>query len=148
MDVALRVENLKTHFTTRDGVVKAVDDISFEVHPGEVLGLVGESGSGKSMTCRSIMRVIPPAGRIVGGNIFYDGEDILTWPDSRLKSFRGSEVSMILQEPMTALNPVLTVGEQIVETIVEHENLSAHGSAAACHRFAQTRGDSRPRAAH
>ncbi len=124
MDEVLRVENLKTYFTAHDGVVKAVDDVSFSVHPGEVLGLVGESGSGKSMTCRSIMRVVPPAGRIVGGHIYYGGEDILTWPDSRLKAFRGSEVSMILQEPMTALNPVLSVGEQIVETIVEHESIA------------------------
>lgn len=124
MNDILRVVDLKTHFNVQDGVIKAVDGVSFEVRTGEVLGLVGESGSGKSMTCRSIMRVVPPPGRIINGHIFYEGEDILTWPASRLKSFRGSEVSMILQEPMTALNPVLSIGEQIVETIVEHENIS------------------------
>jgi oligopeptide/dipeptide ABC transporter ATP-binding protein len=124
MDEVLRIENLKTYFAVQDGVVKAVDGVSFALRPGEVLGLVGESGSGKSMTCRSIMRVVPPPGRIVDGHIYYEGDDILTWPESRLTSFRGSEISMILQEPMTALNPVLTIGEQIVETILQHENVS------------------------
>jgi oligopeptide/dipeptide ABC transporter ATP-binding protein len=120
----LQVENLKTHFFVQDGIVKAVDGVSFSVASGKILGLVGESGSGKSMTCRSIMRLVPSPGKIVDGHIYYQGEDILTWPESRLMSFRGSEISMILQEPMTALNPVLTIGEQIVETILEHENVS------------------------
>ncbi|MFC2015464.1 ABC transporter ATP-binding protein [Chloroflexota bacterium] len=124
MDFILEVKDLKTYFTMQEGVVKAVDGISFSLDPGEVLGLVGESGSGKSMTCRSIMRVIPAPGEIVEGHIYYRGEDILTWSESRMTQFRGSEVSMILQEPMTALNPVLTIGEQIVETIVQHEDLS------------------------
>ena len=120
----LRVENLQTYFYTQDGVVKAVDGVSFSVAEGEVLGLVGESGSGKSMACRSIMRLTPPASKIVGGHIYYQGEDILQWPESRLTQYRGGEVSMILQEPMTALNPVLSIGEQIVETIVQHEGVS------------------------
>jgi oligopeptide/dipeptide ABC transporter ATP-binding protein len=120
----IEVENLKTYFYVQDGIIKAVDGISFSLARGEVLGLVGESGSGKSMTCRSIMRVIPAPGRIVEGQIRYHGEDILAWPESRMTSFRGREVSMILQEPMTALNPVLTVGEQIVETILQHEQVS------------------------
>ncbi|GAB4404640.1 MAG: ABC transporter ATP-binding protein [Anaerolineales bacterium] len=120
----LRVENLRTYFTVPDGIVKAVNGVSFTVAQGEVLGLVGESGSGKSMTCRSIIRLVPPPGRIVGGHIYYRGEDILEWPDEKLSQFRGREVSLILQEPMTALNPVLTIGEQIVETIREHEDIS------------------------
>src|SRR5207245_7018284 len=91
---------------------------------GEVLGLVGESGSGKSITCRSIMRLLPPAARIEGGEIYYRGENVLTWSERALTAWRGGEVSMILQEPMTALNPVLTIGEQIVETIVQHEGVS------------------------
>ena len=126
----LEVENLKTYFYVQDGIIKAVDGISFSLARGEVLGLVGESGSGKSMTCRSIMRVIPSPGRIVDGQIYYDGEDIMAWPESQMTSFRGSEISMILQEPMTALNPVLTVGEQIVETILQHEYIS-RGEAQA-----------------
>lgn len=120
----LRVEDLQTFFTVPEGVIKAVNGVSFTVAHGEVLGLVGESGSGKSMTCRSIMRLVPPPGRIVGGHIYYRGEDILAWPEERLSQFRGREISLILQEPMTALNPVLTIGEQIVETIREHENIS------------------------
>jgi oligopeptide transport system ATP-binding protein len=124
MSVILEVKNLKTYFKLPEGVVKAVDGISFSLEPGEVLGLVGESGSGKSMTCRSIMRVVPPPGHIVDGEILYRGENILSWPESRLTQFRGSEVSMILQEPMTALNPVLSIGEQIIETFVQHKNIS------------------------
>jgi oligopeptide/dipeptide ABC transporter ATP-binding protein len=120
----LAVEDLKTYFYLQDGIVKAVDGVSFSLAPGQVLGLVGESGSGKSMTCRSILRIVPPPGRIVGGHVFYQGEDILTRPESKLTSYRGSEVSMILQEPMTALNPVLSIGDQIVETIVQHEDVS------------------------
>ena len=123
MDI-IQIKNLKTCFHVQGGVVKAVDDVSLSVATGEVLGLVGESGSGKSMTCRSIMRLVPPPGRIEGGQILYQGEDVLAWPESRLTSYRGGDVSMILQEPMTALNPVLTVGEQIAETIVQHEMVS------------------------
>jgi oligopeptide/dipeptide ABC transporter ATP-binding protein len=123
-DFVLEVKDLKTHFALQEGVVRAVDGISFSLGPGEVLGLVGESGSGKSLTCRSIMRVVPAPGEVVEGHILYRGEDILNWSESRMTQFRGKEVSMILQEPMTALNPVLSIGEQIVETIVQHEDLS------------------------
>jgi len=124
MSEILRVENLETHFFTSNGVLKAVDDVSFTLVEGEVLGIVGESGSGKSMTCRSILRLVPGSGKIVGGKIIYKNEDILTWPQDRLVNYRGAQVSMILQEPMTALNPVVTVGKQIVETILQHENIS------------------------
>lgn len=120
----LRIEHLETHFKTRGGTVKAVNDISFAIADGEVLGLVGESGSGKSMTCRSILRLVPPPGKIVGGNIYYKEENIMSWPDARLTHYRGAQVSMILQEPMTALNPVHTVGKQIEETILQHEQVS------------------------
>ena len=120
----LRVENLKTYFKLYEGLVKAVDGISFAVNEGEVLGIVGESGSGKSMTCRSILRLIPEPGEIVEGSIFYKDQNIMKWPESRLNEYRGKEVSMILQEPMTALNPVWTVGDQMIETLVEHEGLS------------------------
>jgi oligopeptide/dipeptide ABC transporter ATP-binding protein len=120
----LQIEGLKTYFFSSDGVVKAVDGVSLSIAEAEVIGLVGESGSGKSMTCRSIMRVIPASGKIVGGHIYYQGQDVLAWPDSQMTQFRGREVSMILQEPMTALNPVRTIGDQIIETIVQHENVS------------------------
>jgi oligopeptide/dipeptide ABC transporter ATP-binding protein len=120
----IRIENLQTHFKTRGGVVKAVDDVSFSVAEGEVLGLVGESGSGKSMTCRSILRLVSPPGEIVSGKVIYQGEDVLAWPESRLVNYRGAQVSMILQEPMTALNPVHSVGMQIVETIIQHEKIT------------------------
>jgi oligopeptide/dipeptide ABC transporter ATP-binding protein len=123
MDRLLRVENLKTHFFTRVGIVRAVDGVSFSVARGEIFGLVGESGSGKSMTLRSILRLVPPPGRIVDGHIFYQEDDILTWPESKLPSYRGTEAAMIFQEPGTALNPVLRVGYQISETLREHHDL-------------------------
>ncbi len=119
----LRIDNLRTVFRLADGVVKAVDGVSLSVAEGEVVGLVGESGSGKSITCRSIMRLLPPSARIEGGQIYYRGENVLTWSEHALTAWRGGEVSMILQEPMTALNPVLTIGEQIIETILQHEKI-------------------------
>jgi peptide/nickel transport system ATP-binding protein len=120
----LRIEHLKTIFNTQNGVINAVNDVSFSVAEGEVLGLVGESGSGKSITCRSILRLVPPPGKIVGGSIYYKDENIMDWPESRLTYYRGAQVSMILQEPMTALNPVHSVGKQIEETIIQHEHVS------------------------
>ena len=120
----LRVENLKTYFPTPNGVVKAVDGVSLSVAEGEVLGLVGESGSGKSMTCRSIMRLLPSSARIEAGKVCFRDQSVLDLSEQQLTSWRGAEVAMILQEPMTALNPVLTIGEQIVETIVQHERVS------------------------
>jgi len=120
----LKVENLKTYFKLQDGLVKAVDGISFSVNEGEVLGIVGESGSGKSMTCRSILRLIPEPGKIIEGKIIYKDQNIMDWSESQLNEYRGKEVSMILQEPMTALNPVWTVGDQMIETLMEHEGLT------------------------
>lgn len=118
----LSVEHLRTQFFTSRGVVKAVDDVSFTLRAGETLGVLGESGSGKSVTALSILRLVPsPAGRIVGGRILLDGEDILRVPDSRMRQIRGKLISMILQDPLTSLNPVFTVGEQVAESLRIHQ---------------------------
>ena len=116
-DTVLQVEDLRTHFFTRTGVVKAVDGVSFDLKPGETLGIVGESGSGKSMTALSIMRLVPePGGRIVGGRILFDGEDLVELSGNDMSDIRGRDICMILQDPMTSLNPVLSVGDQLTET--------------------------------
>ncbi len=120
----LEVRNLKTHFFTDEGVVKAVDGVSFSIPRGKTLGLVGESGSGKSVTALSINRLVSNPGRIVGGEVLLDGEDILKLDESRMRYWRGGKISMIFQEPMTALNPVLTVGYQIAEAVLAHEGVS------------------------
>jgi peptide/nickel transport system ATP-binding protein len=121
----LEVQDLKTHFFTRDGVVRAVDGVSFSIQPGETLALVGESGCGKSVTSLSIMRLIAtPPGRVVGGSIRFDGRDLLGLSEPGMRKVRGNEISMIFQEPMTSLNPVLTVGHQIAESLVLHRAMS------------------------
>jgi peptide/nickel transport system ATP-binding protein len=121
----LEVQDLKTHFFTRDGVVRAVDGGSFSIQPGETLALVGESGCGKSVTSLSIMRLIAsPLGRVVGGSIRFDGRDLLGLSEPGMRKVRGNEISMIFQEPMTSLNPVLTVGHQIAESLVLHRAMS------------------------
>ncbi len=117
----LTVNNLKTYFFTRSGVVKAVDDVSFVMKQGETLGVVGESGCGKSVTALSVMRLVAnPPGKIVGGEINFNGEDILEKSQDELTELRGSKISMIFQDPMTSLNPVYTVGFQIAETVKRH----------------------------
>ncbi|TMF51973.1 MAG: ABC transporter ATP-binding protein [Chloroflexi bacterium] len=117
----LEVSNLKTYFFTRGGVVKAVDDVSFVIKPGETLGVVGESGCGKSVTALSIMRLVAnPPGKIVGGEINFNGENILEKNQEELTELRGSKISMIFQDPMTSLNPVFNVGFQIAETVSRH----------------------------
>jgi len=117
----LEVNNLKTYFFTRSGVVKAVNDVSFSMQPGETLGVVGESGCGKSVTALSVMRLIAsPPGKIVSGEITFDGESILEKSQEELSELRGSKISMIFQDPMTSLNPVFTVGYQIAETVKRH----------------------------
>ena len=119
----LEVKDLQTYFFTRTGTVKAVDGVSFELFPGETLGVVGESGSGKSMTALSIMGLVPkPAGRTVGGEILYNGEDLLQKSESEMRQMRGSEICMILQDPMTSLNPVYTVGNQVIETLRQNSD--------------------------
>jgi oligopeptide/dipeptide ABC transporter ATP-binding protein len=123
-DVVLDVRNLSTQFATKWGTVKAVDDVSYSVRRGETLGVVGESGSGKSVTALSIMRLVPePAGRIVGGEVILNGRDLLQLSEREMTQVRGSEISMILQDPMQALNPVFTIGNQVGETITIHQGL-------------------------
>jgi peptide/nickel transport system ATP-binding protein len=122
---AVEVEALQTYLFTRLGIVKAVDDVSFSVGKAETLAIVGESGCGKTMTALSLMRLVPnPPGRIVGGSIRLDGTDLLTLSDEQMRDVRGNDISMIFQEPMTSLNPVMTVGKQIAETIRLHQDLS------------------------
>ena len=120
----LEVEGLKTYFFTRAGVVKAVDDVSFTLKRGETMAIVGESGCGKSMAALSLMRLVPdPPGRIVGGSVVLDGRDLLKLDEDAMRDVRGNEISMIFQEPMTSLNPVMTIGDQIGEAIRLHQNL-------------------------
>ncbi len=120
----LVVEDLKTHFFTRRGITKAVDGISFTLHAGETLALVGESGSGKSVTCLSLVRLVPePAGRIVGGRVLFDGEDLLAKSPSEMRHVRGKQIAMVLQDPMTSLNPALTIGTQVGEVVRLHQGL-------------------------
>jgi oligopeptide/dipeptide ABC transporter ATP-binding protein len=120
----LEVKNLSTHFSTREGLVRAVDDVSLYLDGGELLGLVGESGCGKSMTALSIMRLIAPPGKIVQGEILFDGRNLLQLSNSQMRDVRGNDIAMIFQDPMTSLNPVFTVGEQIAEALRLHRNLS------------------------
>jgi len=120
----LRVRDLATHFFTRAGVVKAVDGVSFDVHAGEIVGLVGESGSGKSMTAYSILGLVDPPGRIVGGSIRLAGRELVGRPGAELRALRGRRLAMVFQDPMSTLNPVLTVGEQIRLAIAAHERVS------------------------
>ncbi|MBW2086570.1 MAG: ABC transporter ATP-binding protein [Deltaproteobacteria bacterium] len=121
----LEIKNLKTHFFTRQGVLKAVDGVSFSVGEGETLGLVGESACGKTVTCLSILRLVPqPAGRIVGGEIIMDGQDLLLKSDKEMEQIRGKQISMILQDPMTSLNHVFTIGQQVAWPIRLHQNLN------------------------
>lgn len=122
--VHLEVENLKTYFFTRRGVVKAVDGVSFSVNQAQTFGLVGESGCGKSVSCLSILRLVPePAGRIVGGRILLGGENLLEKTEEKMRKIRGSRISMILQDPMTSLNPVFTIGDQLFEALQLHRHL-------------------------
>lgn len=119
----LEVKGLKTYFYTEDGVVRAVDGVDFEVYPGEVLGLVGESGCGKSVTSLSIMRLISKPGRVDAGEILLDGEDLLEFPEEEMIKVRGNRISMIFQQPQTALNPVFRVGAQLAEVLDVHQDL-------------------------
>ncbi len=125
MSELLRIENLSVDFTTSEGIVRAVNDISFSIPEGKTVGIVGESGSGKSVTSLGIMRLIPnPPGRIVNGKILFQGTDLLTLSEQQMRKIRGNKISMIFQEPMTSLNPVFTVGYQIAEALILHQNLS------------------------
>jgi oligopeptide/dipeptide ABC transporter ATP-binding protein len=121
----LQVKDLETSFFTPEGQVRAIDGVSFEIGEGKTLGLVGESGCGKSVTSLSIMRLVPsPPGKIVGGEILYRGRDLLRLKNEEMRKIRGNEISMIFQEPMTSLNPVMTIGDQIAETVRLHQGAS------------------------
>ena len=127
----LDVNNLKTHFFTEEGVVRAVDGVTWHLDEGETLALVGESGCGKSVTAMSILRLIPnPPGRIVDGEIIFEGQDLLQVSDAEMRSIRGNRIAMVFQEPMTSLNPVLTIGQQVRESIVLHLGLGEEESTA------------------
>ncbi len=121
----LAVENLRTHFFTKAGVVKAVDDVSFAVHSGKVLGLVGESGSGKTVTGFSILGLVDPPGRVVAGRVLLDGENLLDKTDDAMRRLRGDRIAMIFQDPMMTLNPVLRIDTQMIETVKAHQQAGA-----------------------
>lgn len=124
-DTILSVKNLQTHFYTEDGTVKAVDEVSFDLKRGETLGIVGESGSGKSVTNLSILRLIPyPPGKIVGGQVLFDGQDLLKISDTAMRQIRGKRIAMIFQDPMTSLNPFMRVAAQLTEITQLHEGLN------------------------
>jgi len=121
----LSVRGLKTAFRTREGVFNAVDGVSFDISKGEVLGLVGESGCGKSVTALSILRILPdPPGKVAGGEIFFEGRDLLKLPEPEMRKVRGGGIGMVFQEPMTSLNPVFTVGEQVAEPLMVHKGMA------------------------
>jgi oligopeptide/dipeptide ABC transporter ATP-binding protein len=125
MATLLEVRDLKTHFFTQAGVVKAVDGVSYDLEEGETLGLVGESGCGKSVSALSLMRLIPdPPGKTVGGEVIFDGQDLLKLPDSQMRRVRGKQISMVFQEPMTSLNPVLSIERQLTESLELHLGMS------------------------
>ena len=123
-EVILQVKDLRTYFNTDEGIVKAVDGVSFDLHKGETIGIVGESGSGKSVTNLSVINMIPsPPGKIAGGEILFMGRDLLKMPQKEIRSIRGNKISMVFQDPMTSLNPFLRISTQMIETIVLHQGL-------------------------
>ncbi|HLF70137.1 MAG TPA: ABC transporter ATP-binding protein [Actinomycetota bacterium] len=129
-EALLSVRNLSTRFDTDDGVVRAVDEVSFDVMPREIFGIVGESGSGKSVTALSILGLLPkPAGRVAGGQVLYKGSDLLAMDPGELRKLRGNRITMIFQDPLTALNPVFTVGNQIAEVFRIHQGISKQAAA-------------------
>ena len=130
-DILLRVKDLHTHFFTEDGVVKAVDGVNLFVRRGKTLGVVGESGCGKSMTALSILRLIDPPGKVVKGEMLFKGQDLLALSENRMRRIRGNSISMIFQDPMTALNPVLTIGDQLSEVLLVHQKMTPRSARAA-----------------
>ena len=129
-DALLAVDHLTTVFDLPSGTVPAVNDVSFEIRAGETLGLVGESGSGKSVTALSILRLVQSPGRIESGAVVYKGQNLLTLPESGMQAIRGAEISLIFQEPMTALNPVFTIGDQLRETLLVHGKATRRDAGA------------------
>ncbi len=144
----LEVKGLQTVFFTNSGLFKAVDDVSFTVRRGETLAIVGESGCGKSVTALSIMRLVPdPPGRIVGGSIMLDGTDLLGLDENRMREVRGNRISMIFQEPMTSLNPVMRIGDQITEAVRLHRDDDPEAGMGAGRQNAAPGPDTRARTA-
>ena len=137
MSRLLEVSDLTTEFRSGPRVARVVDRVSFTLRPGEVLGLVGESGCGKSTTGFSIMRLLPPSARITGGAVRLDGDNLLTKSDEEMRQIRGGRIAMIFQDPMTSLNPVLTVGEQLAEVLREHRDMSRPDARAEAVRLLQ-----------
>jgi oligopeptide/dipeptide ABC transporter ATP-binding protein len=127
----LDIQGLTTHFFTRAGVIKAVDRLSLRLQKGRVLGLVGESGCGKTVTALSILNLVPPPGKVIAGKILFEGRDLLSFTHEELREIRGARISMIFQEPMTALNPVFTVGNQIAEVLTTHRNVTKKEAMAS-----------------
>ncbi|MBC7127669.1 MAG: ABC transporter ATP-binding protein [Candidatus Methanosuratincola petrocarbonis] len=125
----LQVNGLKTYFFTEAGVVKAVDGITFNVEKGCTVGLVGESGSGKSVTAQSVLRIVPRPGKIIGGKIFFNGEDILSKKEDEMRSYRGKKISLIFQDPTSSLNPVFTIGSQLTEIVRQHKGVGKSDAA-------------------
>ena len=131
MSRLLEIDGLQTHFFTSAGVVKAVDGISYDVDQGETIAIVGESGCGKSVSALSILRLVAdPPGRIVGGSIRFEGRDLLKLSDEEIRKVRGKDIAMVFQEPMTSLNPVLTIGRQLTETLEQHLAMSREQARA------------------
>ena len=141
----LEVKDLKTYFDTEAGIVKAVDGVSFDVKEGEILAIVGESGCGKSVTANSLMNLIRDPGFFDGGEVLYNGKDILKMNKFDLREIRGNEISMIFQEPMTSLNPVFTIGEQVTESLRLHKTMSKKEAYEVALKLIDTVGISRPR---
>ena len=139
----LSVEGLRTHFFTRKGVVKAVDDVSFSLRRGEIMGLVGESGAGKSITGFSILRLIDPPGRIVAGRIAFDGEDLLTKSEAQMAKIRGDRIGMVFQDPQTSLDPVFSIGTQLIEALQAHHPVARSEASPPGHRAAAAGWDAR-----
>ena len=134
----LEVRNIKTYFHTQDGIVKAVDGVTFVVHTGETIAVVGESGCGKTVSALSILRLVAePAGKIVSGEIVFNGIDLLKLSDTEMHKMRGAKISIIFQEPQTSLNPVLTIGRQISEALEFHKNMSVHEGMQEAVRYCE-----------
>ena len=145
----LEARNLRTYFRTERGLFRAVDGVSFKVDRGKTVGLVGESGCGKSVTSLSVMGLVPsPPGRVEADAVLFEGRDILRLPAAERRRMRGSQMSMIFQEPMTSLNPVHTIGQQIVEGLIAHTTISPKAAQRACRRDARARAHSLGRRTH